>query len=62
MADKSGQLDKQQPVELMSDFPGEDRHQFVAKLAYKPWEERARPSGSPEATGSERNKLCTRFC
>ena len=49
MADKSGQPDKQQPLELISDFPGEDRHQFVAKLACKPCGESVRPSGSPEA-------------
>ncbi|HST11955.1 MAG TPA: DUF2934 domain-containing protein [Terriglobales bacterium] len=39
---------KQQPIELTTDFPGEDRHEFVAKLAYKLWEERGRPFGSPE--------------
>ena len=39
---------KQQPVELTTDFPGEDRHEFVAKLAYKLWEERGRPLGSPD--------------
>ncbi len=40
--------DKQQPLELTTDFLGEDRHEFVAKLAYKLWEERGRPFGSPE--------------
>jgi hypothetical protein len=40
--------DKQQPMELTTDFLGEDRHEFVAKLAYKLWEERGRPFGSPE--------------
>jgi Protein of unknown function (DUF2934) len=39
---------KQQPVELATDFLGEDRHEFVAKLAYKLWEERGRPLGSPD--------------
>jgi len=39
---------KQQPMELTTDFLGEDRHEFVAKLAYKFWEERGRPLGSPE--------------
>ena len=39
---------KQRPVELSTDFLGEDRHEFVARLAYKLWEERGRPSGSPE--------------
>lgn len=55
-----GELDKQQPVELIPDFLGEDRHEFVTKLAYKLWEERGRPCGSPESTGSQRNELCTR--
>jgi hypothetical protein len=40
--------DKQQPLELVPDFLGENRHEFVAKLAYKLWEERGRPFGSPE--------------
>lgn len=39
---------RQHPMELMPDFLGEDRHEFVAKLAYKLWEERGRPLGSPE--------------
>ena len=38
----------QQALELTTDFLGEDRHEFVAKLAYKLWEERGRPFGSPE--------------
>lgn len=41
-------MDKQQSLELMPDFLGEDRHEFVAKLAYQFWEERGRPFGSPE--------------
>jgi hypothetical protein len=47
MADKSGQPDKQQPPKLIPDHLGEDRHEFVAKLAYQLWEERGRPFGSP---------------
>ena len=43
---KSGH--RQPPVELATDFLGEDRHEFVAKLAYKLWEQRGRPFGSPE--------------
>ena len=39
---------KQQPMELTPDFLGEDRHEFVAKLAYRLWEARGRPFGSPE--------------
>jgi hypothetical protein len=48
MPDKFGELDKQQPLELTTDFLGEDRHEFVAKVAYKLWEERGRPFGSPD--------------
>ena len=48
MPDKSGELDKQQTLELTTDFLGEDRHEFVAKVAYKFWEERGRPFGSPD--------------
>ena len=42
------QQDKKQPIMLTTDFLGEDRHEFVAKLAYKLWEERGRPFRSPE--------------
>ena len=49
MPRKHKSVDKQQPLELTTDFLGEDRHEFVAKLAYKLWEERGRPLGSPEA-------------
>jgi hypothetical protein len=48
MPDKSKSPDKEQPLELTTDFLGEDRHEFVAKLAYKFWEERGHPLGSPE--------------
>ena len=48
MPDKLKSPDRQQPIELTTDFLGEDRHEFVAKLAYKLWEERGRPFGSPE--------------
>jgi hypothetical protein len=47
MPDKLESPDKQ-PLELIPDFLGEDRHEFVAKLAYTLWEERGRPFGSPE--------------
>jgi hypothetical protein len=40
--------DEQQPIDLTTDFLGEDRHEFVAKLAYKLWLQRGRPFGSPE--------------
>ena len=42
-------MDRQKPLELIPDFLGEGRHDFVAKLAYQYWEERGRPFGSPEA-------------
>ena len=48
MPDERGERNQQQPLELTTDFLGEDRHEFVAKLAYKLWEERGRPFGSPE--------------
>jgi Protein of unknown function (DUF2934) len=48
MPDRLKSRDKQQAVRLTTDFLGEDRHEFVAKLAYKLWEERGRPLGSPE--------------
>ena len=48
MPDQFGELNKQQPLELIPDFLGEDRHEFVAKLAYELWQERGRPFGSPE--------------
>lgn len=48
MPDKFGELESQQPLELTTDFLGEDRHEFVAKVAYKFWEERGSPFGSPD--------------
>jgi hypothetical protein len=48
MPDKLKSLDKRHPVEVTTDFLGEDRHELVAKMAYKLWEERGRPVGSPE--------------
>ena len=48
MPDKLESPDRQQPTELTTDFLGENRHEFVAKLAYKLWEERVRPFGSPD--------------
>jgi hypothetical protein len=48
MPDESRTPDKQQPIELTTDFLGEDRHEFVAKLAYELWTQRGRPFGSPE--------------
>jgi hypothetical protein len=48
MTDKPAHLDLQKPLKLATDFLGEDRHEFVAKLAYQLWEKRGRPFGSPE--------------
>jgi Protein of unknown function (DUF2934) len=48
MPNKRKSPSAQQPVALNTDFLGEDRHDAVAKLAYKFWEERGRPLGSPE--------------
>ena len=48
MAGRSGEPNRQKPMELTTDFMGENRHEFVAKLAYRLWEERGRPFGSPE--------------
>jgi hypothetical protein len=48
MPDESRPPDQQQPLDLTTDFLGESRHEFVAKLAYKFWEGRGRPFGSPE--------------
>jgi hypothetical protein len=48
MPEESRPPDKQPPLELATDFLGEDRHEFVAKLAYELWAQRGRPFGSPE--------------
>ena len=48
MLEKLESPTEQQPFDLIPDFAGEDRHEFVTKLAYKLWEERGRPLGSPE--------------
>ena len=48
MADESQLPDKQQPLELIPDFSYESRYEFVENLAYKLWEQRGRPLGSPD--------------
>jgi hypothetical protein len=48
MPDESQPPVKQQPLELIPDFSYESRHEFVTKLAYKLWEQRGRPLGSPD--------------
>lgn len=52
MTDESRLFDEQQPLELTPDFLYESRREFVEKLAYKLWEERGRPLGSPEVDWS----------
>ena len=47
MPNGSKKMGEQQCVQLTTDFPGESRHEFVAKLAYQNWEQRGRPLGSP---------------
>jgi hypothetical protein len=48
MPGESRPLDRQQPLELIPDFPYESRHEFVEELAYKLWVQRGRPFGSPD--------------
>jgi len=48
MPDESLSPDAQQPLELIPDFAYESRHEFVEALAYKLWEQRGRPFGSPD--------------
>jgi len=48
MPDESRPPDEQPPIELTTDFLGENRHEFVAKLAYQLWSQRGRPFGSPD--------------
>lgn len=48
MADKSEEPVEQRRVELTTDFLGENRHEFVSKIAYQFWQERGRPFGSPD--------------
>ena len=52
MPDESWPSDKQQPLELILHFKYESRHELVAELAYKHWEQRGRPLGSPEVDWS----------
>src|ERR1700679_3223019 len=48
MPDQSRPPDKQQPLGRTTDFLDESRYEFIAKLAYKLWEQRGRPFGSPD--------------
>ncbi len=48
MPNESRPLDRQQPLELIPDFAYESHYEFVARLAYKLWEQRGSPLGSPD--------------
>ena len=48
MSNDSEPYDKNQPLELIPDFPYESRREFVENLAYKLWVKRGHPLGSPE--------------
>lgn len=48
MSDEIRTFDKQQPLELIPDFPYESRHEFVEELAHKLWVQRGCPLGSPD--------------
>ena len=48
MREESQMPDKRQQPELTPDFLYESRHEFVEKLAYRLWEQRGRPPGSPD--------------
>jgi len=48
MPNESGPLDRQNPIELIPDFPYESHYEFVEKLANELWIQRGRPLGSPE--------------
>ena len=48
MPGKTRRREKQQPLELIPDSSYESRREFVEKLAYKLWERRGRPLGSPD--------------
>lgn len=48
MPKESRPLDRQQPLELIPDFAYESHYEFVARLAYKLWEQRGSPLGSPD--------------
>lgn len=60
MLDEARPLDQQQPLKLATDFLGEDRHEFVERLAYKLWEQGGGRSARRTSTGSQRNKRCMR--
>jgi hypothetical protein len=47
MADESRLPDKQETLELILDHVYESRHELVTEMAYKLWEQRGCPVGSP---------------
>jgi len=48
MTEQPRSADRVQRPKPLTDFHGEDRHELVQKLAYRRWEERGSPLGSPE--------------
>ena len=60
MPDEYRSTDSQQPLEVILHFKYESRHELVAELAYKHWEQRGRPLGSPEVDWSSGRASCVR--
>lgn len=50
-------IDGEKCVELIPDFLGESRHEFVARLAYQNWERGACPLAHLRLTGLPRKSL-----
>ena len=48
MPNEHAETDMRQPLELAPDFSYEHRYEAVQRLAYKFWEQRGRPLGSPD--------------
>ncbi len=48
MPEESRLPDRQESFELIPDFLYESRYEFVTRLAYKFWEQRGHPLGSPD--------------
>ena len=47
MTEQSRDEDWAQGLKTLTDFYGEDRHELVQELAYRHWEKRGCPLGSP---------------
>lgn len=48
MPNESRLADRQQRLELIPDFLYETRQEFLTRLAFRFWEQRGRPLGSPD--------------